>query len=64
MDDMVATGADTAVQDRPGAGDAALLCFTSGTSSGPKAVIHASETLLADARAYARTIAATEHDHR
>jgi len=63
MDDMVATGAETAVQDRPGAGDAALLCFTSGTSSAPKAVLHASETLLADARAYARTIATTEHDH-
>ena len=63
MDDVIATGAETAVLDRPGAGDAALLCFTSGTSSAPKAVVHASETLLADARAYGKTIAATGRDH-
>jgi non-ribosomal peptide synthetase component E (peptide arylation enzyme) len=63
MDDMIATGADTAVPDGPGAGDAALLCFTSGTSSAPKAVVHASETLLADARAYVKTIAVTGQDH-
>tara|TARA_Y100001970_G_scaffold282473_1_gene395382 strand:+ start:1701 stop:3317 length:1617 start_codon:yes stop_codon:yes gene_type:complete len=42
--------------------DATLLCFTSGTSASPKAVIHASETLISDARAYANTIDLTECD--
>lgn len=51
------------ITDPPDCADAALLCFTSGTSSAPKAVMHACETLLADARAYVRAIEGTQQDH-
>ena len=54
--DLMASGSPAPFADPPSAGDAALLCFTSGTSSAPKAVMHASETLLANARAYTKTI--------
>ncbi|MBY6058760.1 class I adenylate-forming enzyme family protein [Leisingera daeponensis] len=63
MADMIATGASGEIADPPTAADAALLCFTSGTSSAPKAVMHACETLLADAHAYTRTISGTQDDH-
>jgi acyl-coenzyme A synthetase/AMP-(fatty) acid ligase len=61
--DMLAKGSLDDIADPPGAGDPALLCFTSGTSSAPKSVLHASETLLADARAYTKAIKGSFEDH-
>lgn len=63
MADMIAKASLDEIADPPTAGDGALLCFTSGTSSAPKAVMHASETLLADARAYVKTIDGRQEDH-
>jgi acyl-CoA synthetase (AMP-forming)/AMP-acid ligase II len=63
LDAICARAGTEARHERPAAGDPALLCFTSGTSSAPKAVIHASETLLADARVYIGTIGASAGDH-
>lgn len=63
MADLCASGGSDDIADPPTAGDPALMCFTSGTSSAPKAVIHACETLLADARAYVKTIDGTQDDH-
>ncbi len=63
MADMIAKASRDDIADPPTASDGALLCFTSGTSSAPKAVIHACETLLADARAYIKTIDGRQDDH-
>lgn len=63
MTDMIATGTLDDIVDPPTAADAALLCFTSGTTNTPKAVMHASETLLADARAYTKTINGAQDDY-
>lgn len=60
--EMVASGAPRAIPDPPAASDPALLCFTSGTSAAPKGVLHACETLTADARAYVGTIRLTAGD--
>jgi cyclohexanecarboxylate-CoA ligase/acyl-CoA synthetase len=43
-------GAAAEIADPPVATDPAILCFTSGTSSAPKAVVHSYQTLLANNR--------------
>lgn len=62
MSEMLRTGTLAPIVESPTASDPALMCFTSGTSSAPKAVIHAFETLMADARTYVTTIATGEQD--
>lgn len=47
---LIADGAKTEIPNPPVASDPAILCFTSGTSSAPKAVIHNYQTLLANNR--------------
>jgi cyclohexanecarboxylate-CoA ligase len=56
LDDLVAKGEATPIEDGPAASAPALLCFTSGTSSSPKGVMQTFETLTANARAYSKTI--------
>jgi acyl-CoA synthetase (AMP-forming)/AMP-acid ligase II len=62
MSEMIRTGSPDPIPEPPSASDPALMCFTSGTSSAPKAVIHAFETLMADARTYVTTIATGGQD--
>ena len=62
MEDAIKAGEDTAIGDGPAASDPVLLCFTSGTSSSPKGVMHSFETLSANARAYSKTIDLTGDD--
>jgi cyclohexanecarboxylate-CoA ligase len=56
FEDLIAANDATPVADGPTPAEPALLCFTSGTSSNPKGVMHAFETLSANARAYSKTI--------
>lgn len=62
LDDLIAEGENAPIGDAPTASDPALLCFTSGTSSNPKGVMHSFETLSANARAYSKTINLTSED--
>ncbi len=62
FDELIAGGANQPVSDGPLARDPVLLCFTSGTSSSPKGVMHSFETLTANARAYSKTIDLTSED--
>jgi acyl-CoA synthetase (AMP-forming)/AMP-acid ligase II len=59
---MIAGGSDDAIADPPGPDDFALLCFTSGTSAAPKAVLREHRTITANARTYSPTIALTADD--
>ena len=47
---LTSDGPADAIKDPPVASDPAVLCFTSGTSTSPKAVIHNYQTLLANNR--------------
>ena len=47
---LVSDGSLDAIKEPPVASDPAVLCFTSGTSTSPKAVIHNYQTLLANNR--------------
>jgi non-ribosomal peptide synthetase component E (peptide arylation enzyme) len=62
MAEMIDDGSPYPPADPPAASDPALLCFTSGTSSAPKGVMHAYETLAADARAYVAMVGLTSGD--
>ena len=47
---LIDAGAKTEIDNPPVASDPAILCFTSGTSSAPKAVVHNYQTLLSNNR--------------
>lgn len=47
---LIANGTTSPVADPPDADDPAILCFTSGTSASPKAVVHSYRTLLSNNR--------------
>lgn len=47
---LIDDGAKTEIANPPVASDPAILCFTSGTSSAPKAVVHNYQTMLANNR--------------
>lgn len=61
MPEMIA-GAQAKPVVNPKPSDPILLCFTSGTSAAPKGVMRSSETIAADARAYAPEIRLTSDD--
>lgn len=56
LDRMIADGADRDIDDPPGPDDPVMLCFTSGTSAAPKAVLRTYRTVTANARIYNPTI--------
>lgn len=62
LQDMIANGPKRAVADPPVAADPVLLCFTSGTSAAPKAVLRTYHTACGDARIYSPTIGLTADD--
>lgn len=47
---LIASATPREIEDPPVAADPAILCFTSGTSSAPKAVVHTYQTMLANNR--------------
>jgi cyclohexanecarboxylate-CoA ligase len=51
-----------AIENAPVASDPAILCFTSGTSSAPKAVVHSYQTMLANNRIAAPIYGLTADD--
>jgi len=50
LQSLIDDGGTTPIDNPPVASDPAILCFTSGTSSAPKAVVHNYQTLLANNR--------------
>jgi non-ribosomal peptide synthetase component E (peptide arylation enzyme) len=62
FDDLIAASDASPIAHGPKASEPALLCFTSGTSSSPKGVMHGFETLTANARAYSKTIHLSSDD--
>ncbi|MGB0631503.1 MAG: class I adenylate-forming enzyme family protein [Alphaproteobacteria bacterium] len=50
LPDLIAGGAKDRIENPPVASDPVILCFTSGTSSAPKAVVHSYQTMLANNR--------------
>ena len=59
---LVEDGAPTGIDNPPVASDPAILCFTSGTSAAPKAVIHSYQTMLANNRIAAPIYGMTPDD--
>jgi cyclohexanecarboxylate-CoA ligase len=55
-------GSTAPIENPPVAADPAILCFTSGTSAAPKAVVHAYHTLLANNRIAAPIYGMTNDD--
>ena len=50
LQSLIDQGARSPIDNPPVASDPAILCFTSGTSSAPKAVLHSYQTMLANNR--------------
>ena len=59
---LVENGNNKQINDGPVASDPAILCFTSGTSSAPKAVVHSYQTLLSNNRVTAPIYNITDKD--
>jgi cyclohexanecarboxylate-CoA ligase len=59
---LVSDGGTAPIENPPVAADPAILCFTSGTSAAPKAVVHAYHTLLANNRIAAPIYGMTNDD--
>ena len=62
LNSLIEGGATRSMQNPPVASDPAVLCFTSGTSAAPKAVVHNYQTMLANNRIAAPTYAMTPED--
>lgn len=62
MAEMMAKATDAPVPGSYLASDPCLLCFTSGTSAEPKAVMRTSETIVANGLIYSETIKLTSSD--
>ena len=60
--EMIENGPERAITDPPVASDPVLLCFTSGTSAEPKAVLRNYHTACANARIYSPTIGLDAQD--
>lgn len=62
MRQMIKEASDNDVPGHFLASDPCLLCFTSGTSAAPKAVLRTSETIVANGKIYSETIKLTSKD--
>jgi len=62
LNECIDRGRPRPVTDPPVVSDPVLLCFTSGTSAAPKAVLRTYETACANARIYSPTIGLDSHD--
>lgn len=62
LEDMIDNGPVRALGDPPKSSDPVLLCFTSGTSAAPKAVLRTYDTALSNARIYGEAIAMSAAD--
>lgn len=62
LETLIETGAKSAIVNSPVAADPAILCFTSGTSSAPKAVVHNYHTMLGNNRIAASLYGMTSDD--
>jgi cyclohexanecarboxylate-CoA ligase len=62
LQSMIDDGSASPVENPPVASDPAILCFTSGTSSAPKAVVHSYQTMLANNRIAAPIYNMTQDD--
>lgn len=60
--EMIDSGPEPRIPDPPTSSDSVLLCFTSGTSAAPKAVLRNYETALSNGRIYGATLEITRHD--
>ena len=60
--EMIENGPERDITDPPVASDPVLLCFTSGTSAEPKAVLRNYHTACANARVYSPTIGLSAQD--
>lgn len=59
---LIDDGAAQEIENPPVASDPAILCFTSGTSAAPKAVVHSYQTMLANNRIAAPIYGMTPDD--
>lgn len=62
LEALIAGGSMAEIANPPVASDPAILCFTSGTSAAPKAVVHAYHTLLSNNRIAAPIYNMTDDD--
>ena len=62
LTEMIDNGPERDITDPPVASDPVLLCFTSGTSAAPKAVLRNYYTACANGRIYSPTIGLTGQD--
>ena len=62
LDAMISGGSPSRPQGTVVAADPAILCFTSGTSDAPKAVVHSYHTMLSNNRIAAPIYELTAHD--
>lgn len=60
--DFIDNGPVPVIKDPPQAHDPVLLCFTSGTSAAPKAVLRTYDTALSNGRIYGEAIEITRDD--
>jgi acyl-CoA synthetase (AMP-forming)/AMP-acid ligase II len=62
LEEMIDHGPVREISDPPKSDDPVLLCFTSGTSAAPKAVLRTYDTALSNARIYGEAIDMTAAD--
>jgi acyl-CoA synthetase (AMP-forming)/AMP-acid ligase II len=62
LNTLIDDGATRGIENPPVASDPAILCFTSGTSAAPKAVVHSYQTMLANNRIAAPIYGMTPED--
>ena len=62
LTELIDNGSSALIENPPVASDPAILCFTSGTSAAPKAVVHSYQTMLSNNRIAAPIYGMTSDD--